>query len=133
MKRTYAGSCHCGAVRFEADIDLRAGTCKCNCSFCTKTRFWKVFVDAAAFRLLAGEDFLVPYRFGDGIVHHNFCGRCGVRLFGRGHHDAPGGGFYAVNIACLDNAAVELIEAPVQYEDGWNDNWWSPPAETRHL
>ena len=44
------------------------------------------------------------------------------------------GEFYAVNLACLDDATPqELAAAPVRFEDGRNDRWDVAPAETRHL
>ncbi len=132
--KTYHGSCHCGAIRFEAEIDLAAGTSKCNCSICTKGRFWKAIVKADAFRLTQGKDALSEYIFGSNAIHHFFCSRCGVKPLGRGHMDELGGTFYAINLACLDDATPkELAEAPVEYQDGRHDKWDSPPAETRHL
>jgi hypothetical protein len=133
MKKTYHGSCHCGGVRFEAEIDLPAGTSKCNCSICSKARFWKAIVPADSFRLVAGEAALREYTFGQGAIRHYFCATCGVKPFGRGHLDEIGA-FYGVNVMCLDDATdSELAQAPVLYEDGRHDRWDRPPAETRHL
>lgn len=133
MLKTYQGSCHCGAVRFEADIDLSAGTLRCNCSICIKARFWAVVVQPGAFRLLAGEGELTQYQFNTKRDEHFFCRQCGVRPFGTG--DSPQWGrFYGVNVTCLDDATdAELADAPITYLDGRNDNWDAAPAEVRHL
>ena len=134
MLKTYHGSCHCGAVRFEADLDLAKGGGRCNCSFCAKVRTWTTAVKPEAFRLLAGADELTDYQFGTMQGHHLFCRHCGIHAFNHGHIPEMGGDYVAVSLACLDDAeVVELAEAPVVYADGRNNNCMNPPAETRHL
>jgi hypothetical protein len=134
MEKTYVGSYHCGAVRYEVDVDLSAGTGKCNCSFCTKVRWWGVIVEPNAFRLLAGDGKLADYQFGTKSGHHMFCRNCGIQPFGYGHLAVLGGDYYSINLACLDDLdPSKLAEAPVNYFDGRNNNWQSSPAETRHL
>jgi len=131
--KTYRGSCHCGSVRFEADIDLHAGTIKCNCTICSKMRFWAAQVPSGAFRLLAGRESLREYRYHTRQDAHYFCGDCGINTFSTGASKALGP-FHAVVLASLDDLPVEeLLAAPVRYLDGRNDNWVTPPAETRHM
>lgn len=131
--KTYHGSCHCGAIRFEADIDLRLGTLRCNCTICKKLRFWPAIVQPSAFRLQAAQEDVGDYQFLSKRDHHKFCRHCGVHAFGIGT-SPRWGAFYAVNLACLDDAsAEELIAAPITYLDGLNDNWETPPLEVRHL
>lgn len=132
MKQTYSGGCHCGAVRFEADIDLSQGTVKCNCSICSKARAWLTAVDPGDFRLLQGADTLSEYRFGTQRMGYLFCKTCGIKSFGRGNGGR--GEFIAVMISCLENVPdAELAKLPVTYVDGRHDNFQAPPAETRHL
>ena len=130
MKKTYVGSCHCGAVRYEADIDLSQGTFKCNCSICYKSRAWLAGIAQSDFRLLSGEDRLQEYQFGKKRLHHRFCKVCGIRPFSQG----VDGKQMAVRVNCLDGVdPQELIAAPVKYFNMLHDDFKSEPAETRHL
>jgi hypothetical protein len=135
MLKTYTGSCHCGAVRIEADLDLSAGTYKCNCTICTKARLWAASVESEFFRLIQGEGDLTDYRGKNPVAHHFFCRHCGVRPFQR--VDMPnmsGHIYYNINLACLDGIDIdELMAAPVAYFDGLNNAWDSAPVEVRHL
>jgi hypothetical protein len=133
MEKTFRGSCHCGAVAFECDVDLSKGTSRCNCSICGKTRFWKAIVAPSAFRLTKGSESLTEYRFASKTIRHFFCRTCGVKTHGEG--SALGiGQFVAVNISVLDNVSdEELAAAPLEFQNGRNNNHAETPAVTRHM
>jgi len=130
---TYKGSCHCGNVRYEADIDLSKGTNKCNCTYCLKTRAWSAFMKPSDFRLKKAEGLVSYHAHPQAPVKHH-CSTCGVRTHSTGDADYMGGPFVAVFVNTLDDVAPEVfVSAPVKYSDGLHNNWQNPPAETRYL
>lgn len=135
MLKTYHGTCQCKDIAFEADIDLAAGTGRCNCTFCRKMRNWTAMTTPAHLRITRGADRLAVFRPDPDHPNENcFCGRCGIRLFSRGDMPELGGAFVTVFIPALDDATPEeLIAAPVVWADGLHDNWWNAPDEVRYL
>jgi hypothetical protein len=135
--RRYRGSCHCGAVRYEAEFDLSAGTNRCNCSICSKARAWFLFVRGDAFKLLAGDEVLSSYQWvppgrAEAGLTYRFCSRCGVRLYATGELLQLGGRFYALHVPTVDDVdREELVEAPLHLIDNAHDRPDRAPADSR--
>ncbi len=82
--KTYEGSCHCGAVKFEVTMPPPEKALAGNCSICMRAGWLLAFVPASAFRAISGEETMRDYQFGKKTLHHWFCATCGVRTFSRG-------------------------------------------------
>jgi len=120
---TFSGGCHCGAVRFEVDVEGPIELSLCNCSICQKTAYVHLIVQKQQFRLLSGSESLTVYRFNTGVAEHSFCSVCGIKAFYVPRSD-PGG--YSVNARCLDGGVPQA--ARVRDFDGQN---WERAAEDR--
>ncbi|MEM6991150.1 MAG: GFA family protein [Myxococcota bacterium] len=105
--QTYQGGCHCGAVRYEVDLEL-GDVIACNCSICSKTGWLLAFAPASAFRCSTPQSNLGDYQFAKKHIHHEFCRTCGVRSFGWGL-DGDGNKMVSVNVRCLDGVDVSTL------------------------
>lgn len=123
------GSCHCGAVRFRADLPSPQGEAPvahvCNCSMCSKVGFQHLIVPAANFELLQGEDLLTCYTFNTGVAKHYFCSRCGVKSFYIPRSNPDG---YSINLRCVDTSPDSIR---VEFFDG--QHWEENAAALAHL
>ena len=97
---TLRGSCHCGAIIFEAELPQGlASARRCTCSMCRMRGAVAVTGNIDGFRLLQGADKLATYRFNTRVAEHHFCAVCGIYTH---HKRRSNPDQLGVNVACLD-------------------------------
>lgn len=137
-EQTYQGGCHCGALRYEVEIDLEKGTMRCNCSLCSKARAWFAFTPFEKFRMTKGdEENQIRYRWTPpgkprpNLTYHH-CSICGVRTHADGM-DPKGNHIAAISVASLENADPDVLEKSIHYVDGRHDHFDREPEHTEAL
>lgn len=106
--QTYRGSCHCGRVRFEVDVELDHVR-SCDCSVCRRRGALIHRVDSDCFRLLTPLEDLTLYQFHTHTARDYFCPTCGILPFRR-PRTAPDK--WGINVRCLEE--VDLDAIPVE-------------------
>ncbi|SMF23668.1 Uncharacterized conserved protein [Tistlia consotensis] len=107
----YAGSCHCGAIRFEVEGELTQAIA-CNCSICARKGALLWAVPRASLTLLSPDEAGARYTFNRHAIEHRFCRTCGIHPYAEDAGAGAGRSAY-VNIRCLegvDPAAVPVLE-----------------------
>jgi hypothetical protein len=95
-----SGACHCGAIRFAAELPLGlASARRCTCSICRMRGAVVVTGSITGFRLLEGADKLATYQFGTRIAEHHFCSACGIYTH---HKRRSNPEQFGINVASLD-------------------------------
>ncbi|MHA3980478.1 GFA family protein [Halovulum sp. GXIMD14794] len=105
------GSCHCGAVRFTAEIpEGLASARRCDCSFCAMRGAVAVTAPLDGLKVTQGADKLTLYTFNTGVAQHHFCSVCGIYTH---HRRRSNPNEYGVNLACLEGQTPFLPEIDV--------------------
>jgi len=125
LRKWYAGGCHCGAVRWEAELPQTFEVEDCNCSMCAMSGNIHVIVPRGRFRLVQGADNLTEYTFNTGAAKHRFCRTCGIKSFYVPRSNPDG---FAVTWRCLDD--WNTLGVTVTPFDG--QNWEANAARLAH-
>jgi hypothetical protein len=97
---TLNGSCHCGAVKFTAELpEGLASARRCTCSICRMRGAVAVTSTHDGFRITQGKDSLATYRFNTKSAEHHFCRVCGIYTH---HKRRSNPDQLGVNVACLE-------------------------------
>jgi len=101
------GSCHCGAIRYEAEIDpQKVSLCHCtDCQMLSGSAYRiSVPAPAATFRFLSGKPAAYVKTADSGAKRrHAFCPTCGSPVYSSANTDDPPA--YSLRIGCLAQKA----------------------------
>ena len=100
------GSCHCGAIQYEAEVDP-SRVQACHCTDCQRLSGspYRASVGAPreTFRLLRGTPKIYIKTAESGNKRaHGFCGDCGSPIYSSKVSDPP---MYSLRVGCLDQRA----------------------------
>jgi hypothetical protein len=100
---TFDGSCHCGAVKFTAELPHGLTSARrCTCSICRMRGAVAVTGSIEGFRVIQGADKLATYRFNTGVAEHHFCSICGIYT----HHKRRSNPYeLGIKVACLEGVS----------------------------
>ncbi|SLN55377.1 Glutathione-dependent formaldehyde-activating enzyme [Falsiruegeria litorea R37] len=117
MTETLTASCHCGAVKLEAEFPQGlASAARCDCSFCRRRGAAAVTAIAASLRVTKGVENLTLYTWGTGTAKHHFCKICGIYTHHQRRLDPSECG---VNLGCIQNVNPRDHD-PIPWHDGVN-------------
>src|SRR3546814_18155711 len=71
----YKGSCHCGRVAYEVEVEPKTAL-ECNCSICSRKGYLLWFTPRSHLNIIKGEDSLATYTFGHHVIKQVFCPNC---------------------------------------------------------
>jgi hypothetical protein len=94
------GTCHCGAVAFEVELENGLGDLKrCNCSLCHRKGAIMAFAPVERLKIVKGAEMLTLYQWNTKVAKHYFCKICGIYTHHQRRADPTQLGF---NVACLE-------------------------------
>ena len=111
----YKGSCHCGKVAYEVEMDEIKGVMECNCSICSRKGAKMAFAPRSKLKLTTPESNAKSYLFNKHVIQHRFCPECGIHAYGVGK-DRQGNEMAMINVRCLEGVDYDAL--PVKHVDG---------------
>ena len=100
------GKCHCGAVRFEVNTNIK-NLRRCNCSICSRKGFVMGTALLEELTITKGKEYLTSYKWNTKVAEHYFCKICGINTHHKRRSDPNQ---YGYNIGCIEGFEMSWID-----------------------